>query len=70
MHGVSPPPQAALNDATEMLMGPVNVVFAGEWTPLDPKWNCLTTILLPYVLGASWADDRHHDPVALPHHHP
>ena len=43
----------------------MNVVFADEWTPLDPRWNCLTTILLPFILGASWADDRHHDPVAL-----
>src|SRR4029077_8011541 len=35
MH-VPPPPQAALKDATGMLMGPVNVVFAGV---AQSTWN-------------------------------
>ena len=43
----------------------LNVVFAGRWTPIDPKWNCLGTILLPFMIGGSWSDDIHHDRLVL-----
>jgi lipopolysaccharide biosynthesis glycosyltransferase len=43
----------------------MNVLFAGRWTSLDPTWNCMNVILLPFVAGASWADDIHHDAVLL-----
>jgi lipopolysaccharide biosynthesis glycosyltransferase len=43
----------------------MNVLFAGRWTSLDPAWNCMSSILLPFVSGACWADDTHHDAVVL-----
>src|SRR5207249_4377758 len=39
--------------------------FGGRWTSLDPKWNCMNVILFPYLSGASWAQDIHHDPLVL-----
>ena len=41
------------------------MVLAGRWTALDPAWNCLSSILFPFVSGASWADDIHHDVLVL-----
>jgi lipopolysaccharide biosynthesis glycosyltransferase len=43
----------------------LNLVFAGRWTGLDPAWNCLTVILLPYILGATWSEDAQHGVLAL-----
>jgi lipopolysaccharide biosynthesis glycosyltransferase len=43
----------------------LNMLFTGRWTPLDPIWNCSTSILLPYVSGAKWADDMHYEPGVL-----
>jgi len=43
----------------------MNVVFAGRWTAVDPAWNCMNVILLPFVSGASWDDDIHHETYVL-----
>lgn len=39
----------------------LNAVFGERWTPLDPVWNALTAVLLPFVEGGSWSTDAHHD---------
>jgi lipopolysaccharide biosynthesis glycosyltransferase len=43
----------------------MNVLFTDRWTAIDPAWNCTTSILLPFVADASWAEDRNHDAFAL-----
>ncbi len=43
----------------------MNVVYAGRWTQLDPVWNAMSPVVMPFVSGASWDDDAHHDPLVL-----
>jgi lipopolysaccharide biosynthesis glycosyltransferase len=43
----------------------MNALFFDRWTPVDPTWNCMSSIMLPFLFGASWGDDRFHDPVVL-----
>lgn len=43
----------------------LNVVFERSWTALDPMWNCIASIAMPFLYGASWRDDTFHDPDVL-----
>jgi lipopolysaccharide biosynthesis glycosyltransferase len=43
----------------------MNAVFAGRWTDLDPKWNCMSSMVQPFLLDATWEDDAHHDGFVL-----
>ena len=43
----------------------MNALFNDRWTSLDPTWNCMSSIMLPFLFGASWAEDRFHDPLVL-----
>ncbi|MBV9042840.1 MAG: hypothetical protein JOZ68_17705 [Acidimicrobiia bacterium] len=43
----------------------MNALFNDRWTSLDPTWNCMSSIMLPFLFGAEWRDDRFHDAVTL-----
>jgi lipopolysaccharide biosynthesis glycosyltransferase len=43
----------------------MNALYAGRWTSIDPTWNSMTSIVLPFLSGSTWADDVHHPPGVL-----
>jgi lipopolysaccharide biosynthesis glycosyltransferase len=43
----------------------MNVLFPDRWTALDPTWNCISSIMSPFLYGSSWADDTHHDATVI-----
>lgn len=38
----------------------VNLTFPGRWTALDPVWNAMTAVLMPFVEAGEWSSDIHH----------